>query len=182
VRPRTRVKRTICGSHSSATTLPLRGNPVCAQPAAGFLMKKPRRTPASGLAVLGSMRSNADDLEPADESLSQRYASRCDTAATRRYEKRCRAEADSPRNHWDRQRKPQRRDAGLPTVLGCGRTDCRGAAMPGTCHECKRPLIVIDNRGEHLVGCLSYNLWCDRDGNAVRLSEEDLAALHALRK
>ena len=47
--------------------------------------------------------------------------------------------------------------------------------MPGTCHECKRPLIV-------LVGCLSCNLWCDRDGNAVRLSEEDLAALHALRK
>ena len=54
--------------------------------------------------------------------------------------------------------------------------------MPGTCHECKRPLIVIDNRGEHLVGCLSCNLWCDRDGNAVRLSEEELAALHALRK
>jgi hypothetical protein len=72
---------------------------------------------------------------------------------------------------------------GLPTVLGCGRTDCRGgAAMPGTCHECKRPLIVIDNRGENLVGCLSCNLWCDRDGNAVRLSEEDLAALHALRR
>jgi hypothetical protein len=51
--------------------------------------------------------------------------------------------------------------------------------MPGTCHECKRPLIVIDNRGEHLVGCLSCNLWCDRDGNAVKLSVEDLAALHA---
>ena len=45
----------------------------------------------------------------------------------------------------------------------------------------QHPLIVIDNRGEHLVGCLSCNLWCDRDGNAVRLSEEDLAALQALR-
>ena len=46
--------------------------------------------------------------------------------------------------------------------------------MPGTCHECKRPLIVIDNRGEHLVGCLSCNLWCDRDGNAVKLSVQIL--------
>ena len=54
--------------------------------------------------------------------------------------------------------------------------------MPGNCHECKQPLIVIDNRGEHLVGCLSCNLWCDRDGDAVRLSEEDLAALRALRR
>jgi hypothetical protein len=71
----------------------------------------------------------------------------------------------------------------LPIVLRCpGELIAGGAAMPGTCHECKQPLIVIDNRGEHLVGCLSCNLWCDRDGNAVRLSEEELAALHALRK
>ena len=26
--------------------------------------------------------------------------------------------------------------------------------MPGACHECKQPLIVIDNRRRHFVGCL----------------------------
>jgi hypothetical protein len=54
--------------------------------------------------------------------------------------------------------------------------------MPGVCHECKQPLIVIDNRREHLVGCPSCNLWCDKDGNVVKLSVEDLAALHAVRR
>jgi hypothetical protein len=49
--------------------------------------KKPRRTPAPGLAVWDVMRSNLPTVGPADESLSQRYASRCDAAATRRYEK-----------------------------------------------------------------------------------------------
>jgi hypothetical protein len=44
------------------------------------------------------------------------------------------------------------------------------------------PLIAIDNRRRHLVGCLICNLWSDKDGNAVRLSEEDLVALCALRR
>jgi hypothetical protein len=51
--------------------------------------------------------------------------------------------------------------------------------MTGVCHECKRPLMVIDNREARLVGCLTCNFWCDSDGNAVRLSVEDLATLHA---
>jgi hypothetical protein len=28
------------------------------------------------------------------------------------------------------------------------------------CHECKRPLTEIDNRGQILQGCLSCNIWC----------------------
>src|SRR5262245_6953777 len=50
-----------------------------------------------------------------------------------------------------------------------------------TCTECKQPLIEVDNRGKHLRGCLSCNESRDRDGNLVRLSEKDLAALQALR-
>ena len=53
--------------------------------------------------------------------------------------------------------------------------------MPGTCHECKQPLIEVDNRGRQLVGCLICNRWTDRDGNAAELSEKDLVALYALR-
>ena len=53
--------------------------------------------------------------------------------------------------------------------------------MPGICHECKQPLIQVDNRKWHLVGCLICNRWTDRDGNAVELSEKELAALYALR-
>jgi hypothetical protein len=54
--------------------------------------------------------------------------------------------------------------------------------MPGTCQECKQPLVAIDNRGQHLTGCLTCNEWHDNHGNLVRLSEDDLAALHALRR
>jgi hypothetical protein len=27
------------------------------------------------------------------------------------------------------------------------------------CHECKRPLTVIDYHSEHLTGCMTCNLW-----------------------
>jgi len=27
------------------------------------------------------------------------------------------------------------------------------------CHECKRPLAVIDYHSEHLTGCMTCNLW-----------------------
>ena len=54
--------------------------------------------------------------------------------------------------------------------------------MLAACHQCKQPLVVIDNRRRHLVGCLICNLWTDKDGNAVRLSEEDVVALHAMRR
>jgi hypothetical protein len=54
--------------------------------------------------------------------------------------------------------------------------------MPDTCRECKQPLIEIDNRRRHLRGCLTCNEWHDNHGNLVRLSVEDLAALHALRR
>ena len=48
--------------------------------------------------------------------------------------------------------------------------------------ECKRPLIEIDNRGQRLRGCMTCNIWWSLiGGGAVKLSVEDLAALHALR-
>jgi hypothetical protein len=53
--------------------------------------------------------------------------------------------------------------------------------MSGNCRECKRPLIEIDNRGEHLRGCLTCNIWWANE-KKVRLSEKDLAALHELRE
>ena len=50
------------------------------------------------------------------------------------------------------------------------------------CFECKRPLIEIDNRGQRLRGCMTCNIWWSLiGGGAVKLSVEDLAALHALR-
>jgi len=54
--------------------------------------------------------------------------------------------------------------------------------MPAICNECKQPLIMIDNRGRHLQGCLTCNEWQDSAGNQVKLSVEDLAALHAMRR
>jgi hypothetical protein len=50
------------------------------------------------------------------------------------------------------------------------------------CNHCKQALIDIDNRGERLAGCLSCNLWsCSGEKLWIRLSEEDLRALHLLR-
>ena len=49
-----------------------------------------------------------------------------------------------------------------------------------TCRECKQPVIEIDNRGQHLTGCMTCNIWWSADDEKVRLSEEDLAALHEL--
>jgi hypothetical protein len=53
--------------------------------------------------------------------------------------------------------------------------------LSAECKECGQPLIEVDNRGQHLRGCLTCNEWHDRHGNLVRLSEEDLATLHSLR-
>ena len=50
------------------------------------------------------------------------------------------------------------------------------------CRECKQPLVEIDNRGKHLTGCMNCDIWWSADNKKVRLSEEDLAALHALRR
>jgi hypothetical protein len=51
------------------------------------------------------------------------------------------------------------------------------------CFECKRPLVEIDNRGERLRGCMTCNIWWSLTGGAaVKLSVEDLAALHAIRR
>ena len=52
----------------------------------------------------------------------------------------------------------------------------------GYCRECKRPLAEIDNRGQRLTGCMTCNIWWSADDKKVRLSEGDLAALHALRR
>src|SRR5262245_57437395 len=51
--------------------------------------------------------------------------------------------------------------------------------MTANCTECKQPLIEVDNRGQHLRGCLSCNEWHDRYGNVVRLSEKDGGAASA---
>jgi hypothetical protein len=51
------------------------------------------------------------------------------------------------------------------------------------CFECKRPLVEIDNRGQRLPGCMTCNKWWSlTEREAVKLSVEDLAALHALRR
>ena len=51
------------------------------------------------------------------------------------------------------------------------------------CFECKRPLVEIDNRGGYLWGCLTCNIWWSlTEEGAVKLSVEDLAALHAIRR
>jgi hypothetical protein len=49
------------------------------------------------------------------------------------------------------------------------------------CHECKRPLTEIDNRGKLLRGCMSCNIWWSPSGAKVRLSEEDLRSLYRMR-
>ena len=52
----------------------------------------------------------------------------------------------------------------------------------GQCYNCWQELIEIDNGGERLTRCLSCNLWgSGSDKRWVRLSEEDLRALHQLR-
>jgi hypothetical protein len=55
-------------------------------------------------------------------------------------------------------------------------------AGPSGCRECKQPLVEIDDRGIHLTGCMTCNVWWSRDGEKVRLSEEDLRALYAMRR
>ena len=54
--------------------------------------------------------------------------------------------------------------------------------VSGHCRECGQELIEIDNRGERLLGCLTCNLWAaEGKEHWVRLSVEDLRALHELR-
>jgi hypothetical protein len=54
--------------------------------------------------------------------------------------------------------------------------------LMGRCHNCGQELIEIDNGGERLIGCLTCNLWTAGRGERwIRLSEEDLRALHQLR-
>ena len=49
-------------------------------------------------------------------------------------------------------------------------------------YNCKQELIEIENDGLRLAGCLTCNLWVPHAGDQwVRLSEEDLRALHSLR-
>ena len=55
-------------------------------------------------------------------------------------------------------------------------------SMTKNCIECKQPLIEVGNRGKQLVGCLTCNEWLDDEGNLIKLSVKDLAALHALRR
>ena len=53
----------------------------------------------------------------------------------------------------------------------------------GRCNQCHQALIEIDNRGERLIGCLTCNLWATAAGKRwKRLSEEDLRAVHLLRR
>jgi hypothetical protein len=53
----------------------------------------------------------------------------------------------------------------------------------GRCNQCDQELIEIDNHGQRLTGCLVCNLWAAADSKRwVRLSEEDLRALHSLNR
>jgi Zn-finger protein len=54
--------------------------------------------------------------------------------------------------------------------------------MPDTCTECKQSLIMVDNRGRWLHGCLTCNIWHSQDGERVKLSVADLGALQALKR
>ena len=50
------------------------------------------------------------------------------------------------------------------------------------CHNCRKELMEIENDGLRLTGCLTCNLWTPVEGDRwVRLSREDLRALHQLR-
>jgi len=46
----------------------------------------------------------------------------------------------------------------------------------------QQPLVEIDKRRRHLTGCMTCNIWWSADDKKVRLSEDDLAALHELRR
>ncbi|MGH9552893.1 MAG: hypothetical protein ACRD3W_26165 [Terriglobales bacterium] len=53
---------------------------------------------------------------------------------------------------------------------------------PERCNPCGQPLVEIDNQGQRLKGCLTCNLWVAEGKEYwVRLSEEDLRAIHHLR-
>ena len=54
--------------------------------------------------------------------------------------------------------------------------------MTDDCRECKQPLVEIDNRGRRLTGCMTCNIWWSADDKKIWLSEEDLRALHAMRR
>jgi hypothetical protein len=62
------------------------------------------------------------------------------------------------------------------------KSEAANRLMAEKCKECGQPLIEVDNRGRRLRGCLTCNGWRDPDDKLVKLSVEDLAALHALRK
>jgi hypothetical protein len=57
-----------------------------------------------------------------------------------------------------------------------------GESTVSYCFECKGPLTAIDNYGKRLTGCMTCNIWWSLDGAKVRLPEEDLRALHKLRR
>ena len=42
--------------------------------------------------------------------------------------------------------------------------------LSDTCRECKQPVIEIDNRGKHLTGCMTCNIWWTAEGEKVRVS------------
>ena len=46
------------------------------------------------------------------------------------------------------------------------------------CHECKRPLTVIDYYREHLTGCMTFNLWGPPGKGRLRSKLLFLTSLH----
>jgi hypothetical protein len=51
------------------------------------------------------------------------------------------------------------------------------------CNNCRQALIEIDNRGRRLIGCLTCNQWSASGVKGwIRLDEEDVQALHYLRR
>ena len=47
----------------------------------------------------------------------------------------------------------------LLTPVQLGAKDGKKDWMTDHCRECKQPLGEIDNRGQHLHGCMTCNIW-----------------------
>ena len=75
-----------------------------------------------------------------------------------------------------RSRRPLRRGdaATADACLGLALASARMRALGGSNETAIR--------GMHLTGCMMCNIWWSADGKKVRLYEEDLRALHDLRR
>jgi hypothetical protein len=70
---------------------------------------------------------------------------------------------------------------GKRPAMRMGKGSLSAEIATADCPECKQQLVEIDNRGHHLRGCLTCNIWWSVSGGTqVKLSVEDLHALQQL--